>query len=115
MRRKSGLYAGDAGDGRSDPPIDVAMEMLPATTSMAAETAGATIFESMGRNEKGIQARTTEAAAAPSDWRSHTDRTISQQAEELTQLHQTVGHLANLADPQAAREEAQWLGLMTWM
>jgi len=35
------------------------------------------------------------------------ERTIRQQAQELTQLHQTVGHLANLWEVLAAREEAQ--------
>ena len=31
------------------------------------------------------------------------------------QLHQTVGHLTNLVQGQAAREEARWLGKRTWM
>jgi hypothetical protein len=36
-------------------------------------------------------------------------------AQELMQLHRTFGHLTNLVQAQAAREEAQWLGVMTWM
>ena len=39
--------AGDYGYGRSDAPLDVAMEMAMAVTSMTAETVGATIFEPM--------------------------------------------------------------------
>jgi len=57
----------------------------------------------------------SEAPAAPSDWRSRIERTIRQQAQEQTQLHRTVGHLAILVEAQAAREEAQWLAMMTWM
>jgi hypothetical protein len=43
------------------------------------------------------------------------ERTIRQQAQELTQLHRTVGHLTNLVDARAAHEEAQRLAMMTWM
>jgi len=43
------------------------------------------------------------------------ERTIQQQAQELMQLHRTVGLLAILVEPEAAREEAQWLGMMIWM
>jgi len=31
------------------------------------------------------------------------------------QLHRTVGHLANLVEARAAREEAQWQAMMTWI
>jgi len=109
------LDAGEAGNGRSDVLMDVVMEMATAATSIAAETAGATIFEPMGRDNNGKRRRRSEAAAAPSDWRSRMERTIRQQAQELTQLHQTVGHLANLVEARAAREEAQRLVMMTWM
>jgi len=37
------------------------------------------------------------------------------QAQELTQLHRTVGHLANMWEVQVAREQAQWQGMMAWM
>ena len=95
--------------------MDVAMEMATAATSIAAETAGATIFEPMERNENGKRRRRSEAPAAPSDWRSRMERTIRQQAQELTQLHRTVGQLANLVEARAAREQAQRLAIMTWM
>jgi len=43
------------------------------------------------------------------------ERTITPQGQELTHLHRTVGHLANLLEALAAREEEQWQGMMTWM
>jgi len=61
---------GDAGDGRSDMPIDMAIEIVTAATSIAAETAGVTIFELMERKENGKRKRRCEAPATPSDWRS---------------------------------------------
>jgi len=72
-------------------------------------------FEPMEGNENGKQRRRSEAPATPSNWRSRMERTMQQQAQELTQLHRTVGHLTNLVQAQAAREEAQWLGMRTWM
>jgi len=40
---------------------------------------------------------------------------MHQQAQELMQLHRTVGHRANLLEAQPAPDEAQWLGIMMWM
>jgi len=112
---RSDLDEGEAGKGRSDAPMDVAMEMATAAPPIAAETVGAAIFEPMERNENGKRRKTSERLAAPSDWRSRMERTIRHQAQELTQLHQTVGHLANLVEARAAREEAQRLAMLTWM
>jgi len=112
---RSSLEKEEAADGRSYAPMDMAMEMEMAVTSIAAQTPGATIFEPIKRSENGQQRRRSDAPVAPSDWRSRMERTIRQQAQELTQLHRTVGHLANLLEAWAAREEAQWLGMMTWM
>jgi hypothetical protein len=67
---RSDLDAGEAGDGRSDAPMEVAMEMATGATPVAAETAGATIVEPMERNENGKRRRKSEAPAtalAPSD------------------------------------------------
>ena len=105
----------EAVGGRSDTPIHRAMEMATVVTSIASETVGATIFEIMERNENGKRRRRSEAAAAPSDWRTPMERTIRQLAQELTQLHRTVGHLTNLCEVRAAREKAQWQGMMAWM
>jgi hypothetical protein len=71
------------------------------------------MFELMERNENGKRRRRREAPATSSDWRSRMERTMRQQAQELTQLHQTVGHLTHLVQAQAAHEEAQWLGMRT--
>ena len=43
------------------------------------------------------------------------ERTIRQQAQELSQLQRTVGNLANLVEAWAACEEVPWLATMTWM
>jgi hypothetical protein len=115
---RSDLDAGEAGDGRSDASMEVAMEMATAATPVAAETAGATIVEPMERNENGKRRRKIEAPAtalAPSDWRSRMERMVRQQAQEQMQLHRTVGPLTNVLEAQAALEEAQWRGMLTWM
>jgi len=65
VRGRSDLDAGEAGDVRSDAPMDVAMEMITAATSIAAETVGATIVEPMERNGNGKRKRRSEAPVAP--------------------------------------------------
>ena len=95
--------------------MDVALEMATAATSIAAETAGATILQTIERAENGNWSRKCEAPAAPSDWSSRMERMLQQQAQELMQLHRIVGHLVNLLEARATREEAQWLEMMTWM
>jgi len=50
---RSDLDAGEAEKGRSNAPMDVAIEMATAATPIVAETAGADIFEQMERNENG--------------------------------------------------------------
>jgi len=42
---------GEAADGRSNTPMDMAMEMATAVASIAAETAGKATLEPMERNE----------------------------------------------------------------
>jgi hypothetical protein len=42
---RSHQEAGEAGDGRSDAPMDIAMDMATAATSTAMETAGIALFE----------------------------------------------------------------------
>jgi len=111
---RSDLQAGGAEIGRSDAPMDVAMEMATAT-GIAVGTVGAGIFELMERNENGKRRMRREDPAAPSDWRSRMESTRRQQALELTQLHQTFRQLANLVESRADREEAQRLAMMTLM
>jgi len=112
---RSDLDAGEAEKERRAAPMDVAMGMATAARYIAADTAGAAIFEPMQRNKNGKRRRRSEAPAAPSDCRSRMERTIRQQAQEPTQLHRTVGHFANLVQALAASEEAQRLAMMTWM
>jgi len=107
---RSDLDGGEAGDRRSNAPMDMAMEEGTAATAV-----GVTIFEPMERKENGKRRRRSKAPAAPRDWRSRMERTIRQQAQELPQLHRTVGHLGNLLEARAAREEAQRQVMMTWM
>jgi hypothetical protein len=114
------LDTGEAPDGRSDVPVDVAMElvMLTAATPIAAETPGATTVEPMERNENGKWSSRSAALAtvlAPSDWRSHMASTMRQQAQKPTRRHRTIGHQTNLLEAIAAHEEAQWRGIMRWM
>jgi len=73
---RSDLDAGEAGNGRSDTPMDVAMEMATAEKSNTVETAGGTICEPTERNQNGKRRMRSEAPAAPSDWRSCMVRTI---------------------------------------
>jgi len=68
--KRSDLDTGEAGDRRSDAPMDVAMEMATMATPIAAETAGAAIFEPMERNENGERRRMSKAPATTGDWRS---------------------------------------------
>jgi len=108
---RSDIDAGEAGDGRNDMPMGVATDMTPAATPTATD---ATIFELLERNENRKRRWKSEAPAtalAPNDWRSRMERTMRQQAQELTQLHLTVGHLTNLLQAQAARKAAQWFGM----
>jgi len=109
------LDAGEAGDRRSDTPMDVAMEIAIVGTSIAAGTVGPSISVPIESNRNRKRSRRSEAPAAPSDLRSRLQRRIRLQAHELTQLHRAVGHLANLREVRAARKKAQWQGMMAWM
>jgi hypothetical protein len=84
---RSDLDAGEAENRKSDAPMDEAMEMATAVTSIAVETAYATIFERMENNDHANRRWWSEVPVAPSDCRCGMGRTISQQAQELTQLH----------------------------
>jgi len=114
VSERSDLDTGEAGDRSSDAPMDVAMEMISAAIPTAAQTACATMFEPMDRNENGKRRRRSKAPVTPNNSRSGMERTMRQQVQELTQLHRTVRHLTNLVQVQGACEEAQWLGMTTW-
>jgi len=84
---RSDLDAVDDENGRSDTPMDVAIEMSMAATAIAAETTGSTKFEPMERKENGKQTRRSETPAAHNNWGCCMERTIRQQAQELTQVY----------------------------
>jgi len=118
VSRRSNLDMGEVGDGRSDASMDVSMEIAPAATLIAAETVSANTFEPIERNGNGMRRKRSKALAtplAPNDWMSRQQRTMRQQAQELTQLHQTVGHVAYLLVAQATHKESQLYGMMTSM
>jgi len=109
------LDTGEAGDRRSDAPMDMAMELMRAVTPTAT---GATTVEAMERNENRKRRRKRDApatAVAPRDFRSRMEKPMRQNVQELTQLHRTFGHLTNLFQAQAAPEYAQWFGMTTWL
>jgi len=117
-RERSDLDTGEAGDGRSDAPMDEAMETATTVTPMAAATTGVTIVEPMDRNENGKRRRRSEAPAtalAPGDWRSRMERAAQQQVRKVGQLHRTIAKMANMLDTQTAFQKAQWPGIKTWL
>lgn len=72
-RERSNPDRGEVGDGRSDIPMDEAMEMATTVTPITADTVRAAIFELMERNDNRQRRRRSEdlvTALAPTDWRS---------------------------------------------
>jgi hypothetical protein len=109
----SNLDTGNGGNGKRDAPMDLVMEIATAATSTALVTAGVSIFEPEQSNKHGKRRMRREALAALSNSGSRKERTIRQQAQELTQLHQTVGHHAILVKARTACEGVQRLAIMT--
>lgn len=76
---KSDLDTGEAGDGKSNARIDVAIAMATEATPMAVETLRATKVDLTERNENRKRRTTSEALAttmAPSIWWSRMERTM---------------------------------------
>ena len=111
VTERSARDMGGAVDGRSDTPMDMAMEIATAVTSIAVETAGEDILELMQRNVNRKRRRSSDvpaAARALGDRRSRMERAAQQQASELAQLHRTVAKMANMLETHTAPQEAQW-------
>jgi len=108
------LDMAEAGNVKNNAPMDAVMEMEMAETSIATQTASATIFEHMERNEKWQRRTSSEPSAASSYWWSCMERTIQQQAQELLKLHQTVGHRATMVGAWASCMVPQRLARLTW-
>jgi len=70
VSERTNLDMGEAGDRRSDAPLDVPMEMTRAATPTPRETAVATMSEAKERNKKRKRRSGNEAPATPSDGRS---------------------------------------------
>jgi hypothetical protein len=89
VSERSGLDTGEAADGRSDSPMDMAMEMAKAVTSIVEVTVGEATFQRMEKNENGKRRRSQVPATAWAlgHWRSRLEREGQQQAHELAQLH----------------------------
>ena len=104
VSKTRGLDTGEAADGRSDAPMDMAMEMAKAVTSIAAGTAGEATLEPKERNENGKRRRSEVPATAWAlrDWRSRMERVAQQQARELAQLHWTIAKMANMLETHTA-------------
>jgi len=115
---RNGLDMGEAADRRSDTPMDMAMEMAPAVTSVATETAGKETPEPTKRNNNGKRRRMSEVQATAWslwDWRSRMERAAQQQARKLAQLHRTIAKMANMLAKHTALEEAHCRGMKSWL
>jgi len=115
---RSRLDTPEAADGRSNVPMDMAMEMATAVTSIAVETARQVTLEPMERDENGKRPRRSQVPAtawALVDWRSRMDRAAQQQARELAQLHRTIAKMVNLLVTHTALQEKQWGRMKMWL
>jgi outer membrane biosynthesis protein TonB len=117
VSERRGMDTGEAADGRSDVPMDMAMEMATAVTSIAAGTAGEAALEPMERKENGKRSRSEVPATAwpIGDLRSCMERVAQPQARELAQLHRTITKMANMLEMHTALQEAQWRGMKSWL
>jgi hypothetical protein len=115
---RSCLHTGGAADGQSDAPVDMAMKLAMAVTSIAAGTADKDTVGPMERNENGMRSRTNEVPAttwALRDLRRHMERAAQQQARKLAQLHRTIAKIANTQETYTILQEAQWHGMKLWL
>jgi hypothetical protein len=108
VSKRSGLDTGEAADGRSDAPMDMATETATAVTSIAAGTSGEATLEPMERNENGKRRRNEIPATAWAlgDWRSLMERAAQHPARELAQLHRTIAKIRNMLETDIALQEA---------
>jgi len=117
VSERRGLDTAEAADGRSDAPMDMAMAMATAVTSIAAGTADEATLEPMGRNEN-VKRRRSELLAtawALGDWRSFMECAVQHLARELAQLHRTIAKMANMLETHNELQEAQWRSMKSWL
>ena len=95
---KNGLDTGEAADGSSDAPREMAMEIATALSSIAAETAGEDTLQPREKNANRKGKRRSDVLAtawALCDWMSGMERAAQQQARKLAQLHRSITRMAN--------------------
>ena len=59
------------------------------------------------QNRKRLRNDTSQPVSAPGDCRSGMERTVSKQASEVTQLHQTIDRMARILEAHVAQQEEQ--------
>jgi len=94
--------------------IGSAVGARPVKTARVSFMAASEQFD-RNTNGKGLRSESLESASAPGDWRSPMERTMRQQACEVTQLHLPIVRMARKLEAHAAGEEAQWLGMKEWL
>jgi hypothetical protein len=88
VSERSGLDMGGTPDRRCDTPMNTAMEMAMAVTSIGRETAGQDTLETTEKNGNGMRRRRSQVPATPlvlRDWRSHIEPVAHQQHRNQTQ------------------------------
>jgi len=115
-----------SGGAPEKPQVERDMDMVDAgeTSGVDVQRSGKTTRVSFAapseqwecnKNGQRLWNDTSEPVSAPGDCRSRMERTVRQQACEATQLHQTIDRMARMLEAQAARDEAQWLGMREWL
>ena len=67
------------------------------------------------KNGKRLRCETSELASALGDWRSELERHMRQQAQKVTQLHQTIDRMARMPESRVACDDEQWLSMKEWL
>jgi len=84
VSESSNLEMEQAGETKSDTPMDEAIEITTAPTPTSTETVGTNCFQAMEIHKNGKWTRRSEAPSttlATSDWKSRMERNRRQQAQ----------------------------------
>jgi len=69
----------------------------------------------LNKHGKRLRNENSERVSVTRDWRSQMERTVRQQAREVTQLQQNIDRMARMLEAHPARKEAQWRGMIEWL